>query len=123
MMTEGMTNFVDRYVQMWNDPDPGLRRQIIEELWAPDGANYTESITAVGYDAIEARVSRAHETYVRTGGYRFRSTGIPEGHHEAVKVDWEMFQVADGVVASVGIEFLIFDENGRIASDHQFIIS
>lgn len=31
--------FVERYVTVWNEPDAAVRRRMIEELWAPDGAN------------------------------------------------------------------------------------
>jgi len=44
-------------------------------------------------------------------------------HHNAVKVQWEMVTVDDGSVASVGLEFLILADDGRIISDHQFIVS
>lgn len=122
-MTEEIARIVSRYVETWNEPDPWLRRKAIEDLWAPDGANYTESIAAVGHDALEARVTRAYNTYVGTGEYRFRSARPPAAHHDAVKVDWEMIRVSDGTVASVGIEFLILHTDGKIASDHQFIVS
>lgn len=118
-----MASFVDRYVDIWNEPDPQLRRKAIEDLWAPGGANYTDSIAAVGYDALEARVTRAYDAYVGTGEYHFRLAKASAGHHNAVKIDWEMVRVADGVVASVGVELLILDDLGRIASDHQFILS
>jgi SnoaL-like domain len=120
---DNMANFVGRYVDIWNEPDPQLRRKAIEDLWAPDGANYTDSIAAVGHDALEARVTRAYEAYVGTGEYRFRLAKAPAGHHNAVKIDWEMVRMAQGVVASAGVELLILDDDGRIASDHQFILS
>ena len=28
----------ERYVAVWNEPDPGARRKQIEALWAPDGS-------------------------------------------------------------------------------------
>ena len=46
-------DFVKRYVALWNEPKAARRRQTIEELWTADGANYTPSIQAVGYDAID----------------------------------------------------------------------
>jgi len=122
MHAELTTQAVDRYVELWNEPDAGARRRTIEELWAPDGANYTASMAAVGYDALERRVSSAYESYVGSGQYRFRA-GVPAvEHHGAVKVQWEMVTVADGEVASVGLEFLVLDGDGRIVSDHQFLV-
>lgn len=121
-MTDQLTKFIERYVALWNEPDADRRRQTIQELWAPDGANYTQTMEAVGYDALEDRVTKAYETYVGSGEHRFRSLEPPVGHHNAVKVRWEMVTVADDLVASIGLEFLVLDDEGRIISDHQFIV-
>jgi hypothetical protein len=32
-----LQRLVDRYVALWNEPDPDARRKMIRELWAPDG--------------------------------------------------------------------------------------
>ena len=122
-MSEELVKFIERYVELWNEPDAELRRTTIEELWATGGANYTQTTEAVGYDSLEARVTRAYEAYVGSGEYRFRSVVPPAAHHGAVKVQWEMVTVPDGAVASVGHEFLLLGDDGRIISDHQFIMS
>jgi hypothetical protein len=114
--------FVDRYVALWNEPDAEVRRRTIEGLWAPDGANYTQSMQAVGYDALDVRVTSAYEAYVGSGRYTFRSHLPPVGRHGVVKVIWEMATVPEEEIASIGIEFLVLDDQGRIASDHQFIV-
>jgi len=114
--------FVDRYIAMWNDPDPAQRRATIEAQWAPDAGNYTLNIDAEGLDGIEARVTDAYEKYVGTGGHRFQSHQPPVAHHGAVRIWWEMVTVPDGRIAAVGQEFLVLDEDGRIRSDHQFPI-
>lgn len=121
-MSDMDLNFVERYVAMWNEPDAEVRRRTIEDLWAPEGANYTQSMQAVGYDALEHRVTSAYRDYVGSGKYLFRSHGPAVGHHGVVKVTWEMVTVPEEEVASIGVEFLVLDEKGRIASDHQFII-
>jgi hypothetical protein len=118
-----LTAFIGRYVELWNEPDAGQRRQTIEALWAPGGANCTPAMEAVGYDELEARVTRSYDAYIGPGEYRFCSASRPAAHHGAVKVHWEMIKVADGTVASTGLEFLILGDDGRIVSDHQFIVS
>jgi hypothetical protein len=122
-MTEQFTQFIDRYVALWNEPDAAARRNTIEELWTSDGANYTASMEAIGYDALERRVTSAYEAYVGTGQYQFRSAEPAAAHHNAAAVRWEMVTVPDGDIASVGLEFLVLDDDGRIVSDHQFIVS
>jgi hypothetical protein len=34
-----LQQLVDRYVALWNEPDPDVRRHAICALWAPDGAS------------------------------------------------------------------------------------
>jgi hypothetical protein len=115
-----MDILVERYLAMWNEPDAARRRATIEAQWAPDAANYTVTIEALGRDAIEHRVTAAHEKYVATGEHRFQLHEPYVAHHGALRVWWEMVTVADGTVAAVGQEFLVLDGDGRILSDHQF---
>lgn len=42
---------------------------------------------------------------------------------EVVTFNWEMVQPATGEVLAVGLEFLRLDEEGRVVSDYQFIVS
>jgi hypothetical protein len=121
-MNEVNLNFVGRYIALWNEADANVRRRTIEDLWGPEGANYTQSMQAVGYDDLDVRVTSAYEAYVGTGKYTFRSHLPPVGHHGVVKVTWEMVTVPEEEIASIGIEFLVLDDQGRIASDHQFLI-
>jgi len=111
---------IDRYIEMWNEPDPATRRATIDAMWAPGAGNYTANIEAVGLDAIEDRVTNAYEKYVGTGEHRFRMHQPPVAHHGAVRVWWAMVSVGDNQVAALGQEFLVLDDDGRIRSDHQF---
>jgi hypothetical protein len=52
-------------------PDPSRRRQAIAALWTEDGAHFTPSLEARGHEAIEARITGAHDRFVRTEGYGF----------------------------------------------------
>ena len=40
-------------------------------LWTEDGAHFTPSLEARGYEAIEARITGAHDRFGRAGGYVF----------------------------------------------------
>ena len=46
-----MDTLASRYVALWNEPDPGLRRKTIEELWAADGAHLLEPPEAARAEA------------------------------------------------------------------------
>jgi hypothetical protein len=113
--------FTDRYVSLWNEPAPELRRELITELWAENGANYTASFEYHGYQELEARVTGAYEKFVGGGDYRFRSLNNAAGHHNAVRFNWEMVGADGGEVATVGLEVFVLDNNGRILADYQFL--
>jgi hypothetical protein len=112
--------FADRYVALWNEPDPALRRMAIAEIWAPDGRYYNVRAEYTGHDAVQTAVTASHDKWVG-GGYVFRSRGNAEGHHNGVRFSWEMAPAAGGDVTSIGAEFVILDDDGRIRVDYQFV--
>ena len=111
---------LERYVAQWHEPDPAARRRLIEEIWTPDGANFTASFDVRGRDALEARVRATYEKWVRNGGCVFRPRRA-DCHHGAVRFMWDMASRKEGRVVSVGVEFLLLAADGRIREDYQFI--
>jgi hypothetical protein len=59
---------------------------------------------------------------VRDAGHRFRAVQNAQALRNVVTFNWEMI-AADGKVLAVGLEFLVLDEQGRIAVDYQFIVA
>ena len=113
---------LERYMRMWNEPDPDVRRALVQDLWAPDARNATPNMEAVGHDEIMARVTRSYDLFVGTGEHHFESHEPPVAHHGAVCVTWRMV-TGDGRIAALGHELLILDDDGRIRSDHQFPVA
>jgi hypothetical protein len=114
-------DFAHRYIALWNEPDAGQRRKAIIELFAPDAAHYTPSHEVHGHAELEARITTAYEKWVKPGVYVFRAVPNANGHHDAVRFNWEMVARDSDTVESVGFDFIILDESGLILSDHQFI--
>jgi hypothetical protein len=135
-MTEP-SELADRYVSVWNEPDPGRRRDAVRALWARGGAQVVEppqevreagaalamnaSFRAHGHEELEQRVSRAYEEFVERGGFVFKSQGNAARLDHLVKFNWEMVPAGGGDVAAVGLEVLLLDDEGRIRADYQFI--
>ena len=113
--------FVDRYVNIWNEPDAGRRRETIRDLWQEDARHLARSIEAFGHAGIETRVRNAYEKWVREKGNVFRLRDGVDGHHGTIKLRWEMRPAAGGEAISVGFDFLVLGEDGRIATGYQFI--
>lgn len=130
----------DRYVAMWNEPDPRRRGELIRQVWSVDGlqvvVNPPEGIRDIarehgivppaleirGYDAMDRRVTRAFELFVEPGEYVFEldgSAAVRAGG--AVTLTWVMRARADGRVAGSGFDVFTLDADHRIRTDHQFV--
>jgi hypothetical protein len=109
---------IERYLAVWNEPDSAVRRRQIAELWAEDGAHVLPSSKIRGREAIEAEVKRTYDA-AGAKGFTFSAHNV-EGHHEAVRFDWEMRTGTDGPAAATGSTFILLDDAGRIRRDYQF---
>lgn len=122
-MTIDAQQLADRYMAVWNEPDPAARRDAIARLWVPDGAHYVNTRQAQGHAALEARIAEAHDRNVRARGHAFRVVKNAQALREVVTFNWEMIRPGTGEVLAVGLEFLRVDAQGRVESDYQFIVS
>lgn len=116
-------HLADRYVALWNEPDPSARRDAIARLWLPDGVHYVRTLEARGYEALEQRVTGSHDKNVRLGGFVFRAVRNAQALREVVTFNWEMIRPTSGEVVAVGLEFLHVDADGLIVGDYQFIVA
>jgi hypothetical protein len=116
-----INDFVARYVAVWNEPEPAVRRKAIADLWAPDGVELTEENHYQGYEALEDRVTHAYQEFVGKGGFVFEAAGKPLSHHDAISFTTNM--VAGGEIAWTGDMFVILDEDGKIRLDYQFTVT
>jgi len=139
--TTDPTPIIDRYVAMWNEPDPQARDRTIGELWSRDCVHVLQApqemrdaaraigfprmtLDVRGHDELSFRVGRAQHEFVAEGGYRFRSRGDGARLGSIVKFHWEMVPAGgDGgeEIAAVGLDVLELDADGRILTDYQFI--
>jgi len=128
----------ERYVALWNQPDPDVRRTIIRELWVPTGEHILDppqelrqpahalgfeapTLETRGYAAIQTRAARSYQEFVAPGQYVFRPRDNAARLRNIVKFNWEMVSTATGEVAGVGLEVLVLDDQGRITIDYQFV--
>jgi hypothetical protein len=114
-----ISQLIPHYVAVWNEPDADERRRRIRSLWAPDGTTCYRLLDAHGYDAIEARVARSWDKWLRDGKHIFRPKRAVSCH-DAVKFEFVMTTVPGGEVAANGLCFLLLDNDGRIRHDYQF---
>jgi hypothetical protein len=130
----------DRYVAVWNEPDPERRRRVIAELWTEDGSQILQppqeireiaaspgigmaaTLEARGHAELEARAATSYEQWVGSDGLSFRRRDDVDRLHDVVKFHWEAVS-QDGQVTAVGLVVLILAIDGRIRRDYVFIES
>ena len=118
-----MTDFNDfaaRYVAVWNEPDPDLRRKAMAGIWGADARYCNGQAEYTGHEAIDRAVTASHDRWVGHG-YNFRSCKNAEGHHDGVRFSWDMVPAGGGDAETTGSEFVILGRDGRIRHDYQFI--
>ncbi|MFJ8916415.1 nuclear transport factor 2 family protein [Amycolatopsis sp. NPDC102389] len=118
--TTDIETFASRYATVWNEPDPARRSAAIAALWDEDGVAFIGSADYRGRDAIQARVTEAHEQFVATGEFRFVAANDAVHHHNAVTFTVHMVPAAGGEPVWAGVVFALLGEDGRIHRDYQF---
>lgn len=135
-----LTNFAERYVALWNEPDAETRYQRIRQLWSADGAQVLvdppqamrEALSALsfpiptveirGHEALDRRVDRAYDEFVAPGEHVFAVKGpAVRLSVNLIGLTWHMVTKADGAVVGGGYDVIALDDNGRIRWDHQYI--
>lgn len=110
---------VERVVAMWNERDPQARRTHVAALWQEDGEHVNSERTHSGHAAIEAEATRV---YAMCGarGQRFRCPGRIDGHHSALRMDWELVGEDGASVLAAGTNLLLLGADRRVQRDLQF---
>jgi hypothetical protein len=131
-------HITEKYVSLWNEPDPERRRQLIREVWTEDGSQVLEppqemiaAATAIGfrsprlesrgYEQLEQRVTRAYDEFVGSGQYRFRPRDNASRLDDVLKFGWQMVPADSDDVVAIGLEIAMLAPDGRIRIDYQFI--
>ena len=109
--TTDVTALVDRYIEMWNETDPGRREALVADIWT-ENPNYVDPVLrGDGRGGIAAMVGQVHE---RFPGHRFTRTGPVDTHNDRARFGWALGP-ADGPPVVAGIDFAAID-GGRLAT-------
>jgi hypothetical protein len=118
--TANTDQFIHRYVQVWHEPDPTTRQELVRRLWAADAVQYTNANEYRGHQALEERVTAAHDRFVKEGGYVFRLQVDPATHHGALLIALDMVPKDGGDRVWVGTVIAFLGGDGRIEREYQF---
>ncbi|MCP2168918.1 nuclear transport factor 2 family protein [Goodfellowiella coeruleoviolacea] len=113
-----LNELVDRYLAVWNEPDPQARQQAIAGLWTEDGS-YTDPLAdVVGHEAIGAVIAGAREQFP---GFVFTRAGAVDAHHNIARFTWELAPADGGEALVVGFDVAVVAEDGRLRGIYGFL--
>src|SRR5258708_31160137 len=96
-----LTNLIDRYIAMWNEPDAARRRDLIARTWTMAASYVDPLLQGEGRAGIDAAVQVVQAKFP---GHRFSRTSAVETHHDRVRFTWAL--APDGGAAIVtGTDF------------------
>ena len=117
--TQQQLALVERYVAVWNESDGMRRLDHVATLWSERGEHVNPQHAHLGWHEITAEAARV---YAMCGarGQRFRCAGRVDGHHDAVRMDWQLIDRDGSSVLAAGTNLLLLQADGRLQRDVQF---
>lgn len=103
------TASVDRYLAALNEPDPAVRRRLVEQSESADGGIIDPPLAGQGHDGISALGDALHAHYT---GHAFRRTSAVDCHHDRFRSAWELAGPAG--VATTGRDTGVLAPDGRV---------
>ncbi len=102
---------VERYVAIWNETDPGKRRDLIGWTFTEDAAYLDPMLSGEGHAGLETMFDGV---FTQLPGARVSLSGEPDAHHDWVRFSWKL--VLPGETES----FIEGTDLGLIAPDGRF---
>ena len=107
-----MQEIIERYIASWNETDPEVRRGLVEELWAADGA-YTDPMADVrGRDAIDGLIGAVQQQFP---GLVFTLGAPADANHDQARFSWHLGP-AGGEPVVIGFDVAVLDPAGQITN-------
>ena len=102
---------VKRYGAIWNESDPGKRRDLIGQTFTEDATYLDPMLAGEGHAGMEAMIDGVQ---AQLPGARVSLTSEPDEHHDWVRFSWKL--VLPGEVDS----FIEGTDVGQIGPDGRF---
>jgi hypothetical protein len=119
-MTNDLNTIVNRYIEAWNEPDPGRRGDLVAGVWTDDGTYLDPLMSGSGHEAIAAMIGGAQQQFP---DHRLELSFGPDAHNDRVRFAWVMYGPAGGEPVVAGVDFATVAEDGRLAEVTGFLES
>jgi hypothetical protein len=111
MSMTDITNIVDTYISIWNEPVPERRRALIAAAMADDATYVDPLMQGAGPDEFDALVAGAQAQFA---GHRFVLAGAPDAHHDRVRFTWHLTGAGASTPVAVGHDYATVADDGRL---------
>ena len=112
---------VNRYIAMWNEPDPERRRALVAETITEDATYVDPMMAGKGIEQISAMIGAAQQQYP---GHRFALISNPasptNAHNDRVRFSWAL-SLNSGDPIAIGTDFAAVSDDGRMRSVTGFL--
>lgn len=99
---------IDRYCQVWTEPDAAKRAGLLDTVWAP-GATYADpTVHAAGAAELLAHIAKVQ---AKRPGSKVERTSEIDAHHGMARFAWHAVE-ADGNTLVEGIDIAFFSADG-----------
>ncbi len=105
------TEAVDAYCAAWNETDADVRAKILSKVLIPDATYIDPTVRTQGIAELVAHIEKVFERY--PGSAIVRTSNV-DSHHAMARFAWKKV-LADGRSLPEGIDFVKFDNDGRLA--------
>ena len=115
------TEFAQRYLETWTEPQAERRHDNVRNTWAPDGRMVVSSIgaTLVGVEQIIEHIDRVHEDVIVGKGVAFSYTQqVNAGDATLLS---SAVTAPDGTVMGKGADVIFRDGDGRVTVAYMFM--
>ena len=99
----------ERYLTIWNEPDPDHRRVLVEAAWVPAGIYADPIMSGQGHAGIASMIEAARGQFP---GHQFTLRGQPDGHGTHVRFSW-LLSPTDAPPIAGGTDVAALDTDGR----------
>lgn len=115
------SEFAQKYLQTWTEPDAARRRQIIESVWSPEGKMVVSSIgaTLTGVEEIAAHIGRVYGEAIEKNGLTL-AYGQQIDNDDATLLA-SLMTAPDGTVVGNGADVVFRNEAGQVTAVYMFM--
>lgn len=112
-----ITDIIDHYFAVWNEPDAIRRRNLIAKTWTESASYLDPLMHGEGHAGIDLMVQRVQEQFA---GHQFRQIGAVDTHHDRLRFSWELAP-QDGLSVAAGTDFGFVAADGRLETVTGFL--